>query len=250
MSIEVDLGCNVLAVEKFIELNDTPSTYSGQAGKYAVVNGVENGLEFINTPVDGVETVSGDGVNNTDPANPVLSFPNGTEVYLVDGGIVSVTEAISDLSNGLTPNHSDLNLDDGTNPHGTTQSDVSLGNVDNTSDLAKPISTLTQTALDGKEVLLTDVTKTASFSPSGDDSINFICDSASAIVVTFDTGALTATNKEMAFFHKGSGALTFINGTGTLVGNPSTSFVSQGQFSTIYVKRLADGTYLLYGQTA
>lgn len=36
----------------------------------------------------------------------------------------------------------------GTNPHGTTKSDVGLGNVDNTSDLNKPISTATQTALD------------------------------------------------------------------------------------------------------
>ena len=47
-------------------------------------------------------------------------------------------------------NHSSLNLDDGTNPHGTTQSDVGLGNVDNTSDLDKPISTATQAALDLK----------------------------------------------------------------------------------------------------
>ncbi|MHA1166308.1 MAG: hypothetical protein ACTSRU_00690 [Candidatus Hodarchaeales archaeon] len=47
--------------------------------------------------------------------------------------------------------HSQLNLDDGTNPHGTTKADVGLGNVDNTSDLNKPISTATQTALNGKE---------------------------------------------------------------------------------------------------
>ena len=36
------------------------------------------------------------------------------------------------------------------NPHGTTKSDVGLGNVDNTSDLNKPISTATQTSLDSK----------------------------------------------------------------------------------------------------
>ncbi len=48
-------------------------------------------------------------------------------------------------------NHSQLTLDDGTNPHGTTKSDVGLGNVDNTSDMNKPISTTTQTALNGKE---------------------------------------------------------------------------------------------------
>jgi len=57
----------------------------------------------------------------------------------------------ADLSDvALSGNHSDLNLDDGTNPHGTTKSDVGLGNCDNTSDLDKPISTATEAALDGK----------------------------------------------------------------------------------------------------
>ena len=36
------------------------------------------------------------------------------------------------------------------NPHSVTKAQVGLGNVDNTSDLNKPISTATQTALDGK----------------------------------------------------------------------------------------------------
>ena len=47
-------------------------------------------------------------------------------------------------------NHSDLSLDDGTNPHGTTKADVGLGNADNTSDADKPISDDTQAALDLK----------------------------------------------------------------------------------------------------
>ena len=36
------------------------------------------------------------------------------------------------------------------NPHSVTKTQVGLGNVDNTSDVNKPISTATQTALDGK----------------------------------------------------------------------------------------------------
>ena len=36
------------------------------------------------------------------------------------------------------------------NPHGVTKSQVGLGNVDNTSDLSKPISTAQQTALANK----------------------------------------------------------------------------------------------------
>ena len=42
------------------------------------------------------------------------------------------------------------------NPHGTTKADVGLGNVENTSDLNKPISTATQTALNNKQDKLTN----------------------------------------------------------------------------------------------
>ena len=40
----------------------------------------------------------------------------------------------------------------------STKSDVGLGNVDNTADTAKPVSTAQQTALDGKQPLDTDLT--------------------------------------------------------------------------------------------
>lgn len=47
---------------------------------------------------------------------------------------------------GIIDNH----ISDKNNPHEVTKNQVGLGNVDNTSDLNKPISTATQTALDGK----------------------------------------------------------------------------------------------------
>ncbi len=132
----------------------------------------------------GVQSVTGDGVDNTDPSNPSLSFPDGTQVELVDGGGVSVTQAISDLDNGLTPNHSDLNLDDGTNPHNTTKSDVSLGNVDNTSDVNKPISTATQTSLDKK------VNSVTTGEPTGSDVVLNV---VSLTQAEYDAGTPIAT---------------------------------------------------------
>jgi hypothetical protein len=59
------------------------------------------------------------------------------------------SKANSALQSGA--NHSTLTLNDGTNPHGTTKTDVGLSNLDNTSDLSKPISNATQTALNGKK---------------------------------------------------------------------------------------------------
>lgn len=50
-----------------------------------------------------------------------------------------------------------------------TKSDVGLANVDNTSDLSKPISTATQAALDAKQASDADLTTIAGLSPSNDD---------------------------------------------------------------------------------
>jgi hypothetical protein len=49
--------------------------------------------------------------------------------------------------------------------------DVGLGNVDNTSDVNKPVSTATQTALDAKQAGDADLTAIAGLSPSNDDVI-------------------------------------------------------------------------------
>lgn len=52
---------------------------------------------------------------------------------------------------GLRPTAGDADHVNKTdNPHGVTKAQVGLGNVDNTSDANKPVSTATQTALDGK----------------------------------------------------------------------------------------------------
>lgn len=54
-------------------------------------------------------------------------------------------EAIDELDDALSDHKNDKN-----NPHEVTKSQVGLGNVDNTSDLSKPVSTATQTELNKK----------------------------------------------------------------------------------------------------
>ncbi len=102
----------------------------------------------------GVETISGDGVDNTDPENPVLSFPNPSDIGL--GNVDNTSDADKPISDAtqtaLNDKASNTDLDnhvnDTNNPHSTTADQVGLGNVDNTSDADKPISNATQTALD------------------------------------------------------------------------------------------------------
>lgn len=67
---------------------------------------------------------------------------------------VAVQEAINNINLSLSQKVSkeDLNnhISDKNNPHNVTKGQLDLGNVDNTSDLNKPISTATQLALDKK----------------------------------------------------------------------------------------------------
>lgn len=53
------------------------------------------------------------------------------------------------------------------NPHNVTKAQVGLGNVDNTSDLDKPISTATQTALNGKQAAISDLATIRSNAQAG-----------------------------------------------------------------------------------
>ena len=66
-----------IGVLTFLGLSDVfaPSGYVGQAGKVVVVRSDELGLEFVTGGggAGGVEGVTGTGVDNTDPANPVIS---------------------------------------------------------------------------------------------------------------------------------------------------------------------------------
>ena len=80
--------------------------------------------------------------NNTNVAQNTADRHTHTNKILLD----SYTQTEGNLSNAVS--HSQATSG---NPHSVTKVDVGLGNVDNTTDSNKPVSTLQQTALDGKE---------------------------------------------------------------------------------------------------
>lgn len=81
----------------------------------------------------------------------------------VDGAIETVDDKVQKNTEDITTlNTNKANVSDlsshtlnTSNPHNVTKAQVELGNVDNTSDLDKPISTATQNALDEKQDTLT-----------------------------------------------------------------------------------------------
>lgn len=100
--------------------------------------------------------------------------------FFINGGSVS----------GIT--HSQINLNDGTNPHGTTKSDVGLGNVDNTSDSTKNSATatlinktinLTNNTLNDNSISLGDLVKS-----NGSKFVRFPVGSSYSLLRTNSSG--------------------------------------------------------------
>lgn len=81
-------------------------------------------------------------------------------------------------------NKIDTHIADKSNPHEVTKAQIGLGNVDNTSDLNKPISTATQTALNGKQNTINDLSEIRTNASNGQSAYNTIQNYGD--IVTYD----------------------------------------------------------------
>lgn len=123
-------------------------------GKIDSINGaLSDSITALDSVVSGNFTTLSDSITALDS---VVSSNYTT----LDGKIDSINGALSDSITGLDTKYDsitgaldtkiDNHIGDTLNPHSVTKAQVGLGNCDNTSDANKPISTATQTALDGK----------------------------------------------------------------------------------------------------
>ena len=95
--------------------------------------------------------------DNTSDVNKPVSTATATALALkADSSAVTTALALKADQTSLTAHTSNTS-----NPHSTTKAQVGLGNVDNTSDVNKPVSTAQATAIALKSDLATTTTKTA-----------------------------------------------------------------------------------------
>lgn len=129
---------NVLSETQLAAVNsgittDKVSAYDGYAtSKQDKLN--ENQMSAVNSGITSQKVTNYDNYETT--KQDVLSE---AQQSAVDSGITSTKVG-----------NYDSHITNKNNPHEVTKTQVGLGNVDNTSDLNKPISTATQSALDGK----------------------------------------------------------------------------------------------------
>ncbi len=100
----------------------------------------------LQNKISATNKIDSDFVDDENSQNKFMSEAEKTKLAsLVNYDDTEVKEDISDIETSLNSHKSNK-----TNPHEVTKAQVGLGNVDNTSDVNKPISTATQTALDNK----------------------------------------------------------------------------------------------------
>ena len=119
-----------------------------------VTNGTltDDGDGVVTLDTGGVETLEAlTDVTITNAANgQVIKYLNGIWINAADGGAISLND-LTDVIISQPSTGEFFRYDGGEWVNDTAQkSDVGLGNVDNTSDANKPVSTATQTALDLK----------------------------------------------------------------------------------------------------
>ena len=126
-----------------------------------------NYIDAAGAPVQTVNTQSGNVVldaDDIDDTSTTNKFVTSVDLSLISTALQS-GDNVSDLTNDA--NYIDAagapvqSVAGKTGAVSLVKGDVGLGNVDNTADLDKPISTLTQTALDGKADLVGGVLATS-----------------------------------------------------------------------------------------
>jgi hypothetical protein len=138
---------------------------------------------------------------------------------------------------------------------GITKTMVGLGNVDNTSDANKPISSLTQTALNAKSdnLMSTDLTTSTNYSISSSDlykRIEFNSTSPTTVTIPADITLNLPIGSSIELLQANTGKIT-VQGesVSVLIYGPDNQFKSRVQWSSIFIEKRAANSWLVTGDT-
>jgi hypothetical protein len=188
---------------------------------------------LIGTPAlngaSGVQTVTGDGVNNTDPSNPVVSFPTPTEIGALQSGD-NVSELFND-ANYVNQTALDLKAD---------QTDLDLTNgqvLNNTLALdTKTNKALTQTLVNSTPKVIVSTDSDTTFNVYG---VGALCE------FTINTGALNVGEAFEVNIGDADG-VDVVGGIGVNVFGIITGSTTVGD--SLLIRRITDNSFGLTGE--
>ena len=176
--------------------------------------------------------------NLIDSAPETLNTLNELAASLGDDPNFATTMS-TELGKKATKDELNTHANNTSNPHNVTKSQVGLGNVNNTSDANKPISTATQTALNAKADLVNGIVPTSqlptSFSPTAHASTHKT--GGSDAIKPSDIGA--ASQSDFTELKNKVDSLTFGDGiviTDSVTGKQYTLGMQDGKLVVVLIE--------------
>jgi len=131
---------------------------------------------------------------------------------------------------------------------------VGLGNVDNTSDTNKPVSTATQTALDAKtNKLITTNRQTASYTlvlSDADKLVEMNVGSANNLTVPLNSSVAFSTGTQILLAQYGAGQTTVVATSGVTIRSNGAKLKLNAQYSGATLVKIAENEWYLFGDIA
>jgi hypothetical protein len=131
---------------------------------------------------------------------------------------------------------------------------VGLGNVDNTSDANKPVSTATQTALDAKtNKLIVTNRQTASYTlvlSDADKLVEMNVGSANNLTVPLNSSVAFATGTQILLAQYGAGQTTIVATSGVTIRSNGAKLKLNAQYSGATLIKIAENEWYLFGDIA
>jgi hypothetical protein len=131
---------------------------------------------------------------------------------------------------------------------------VGLGNVDNTSDANKPVSTATQTALDAKtNKLITTNRQTASYTlvlSDADKLVEMNVGSANNLTVPLNSSVAFATGTQILLAQYGAGQTTVVATSGVTIRSNGAKLKLNAQYSGATLIKIDTNEWYLFGDIA
>ena len=131
---------------------------------------------------------------------------------------------------------------------------VGLGNVDNTSDANKPVSTATQTALDAKtNKLIVTNRQTASYTlvlGDADKLVEINNASANNLTIPLNSSVAFATGTQILLAQYGAGQTTIVATSGVTVRSNGAKLKLNAQYSGATLIKIAENEWYLFGDIA
>lgn len=208
-------------------------------------SGTNTGDNATNSQYSGLATskqdtlVSGTNIKTVNSTSLLGSGDIAVQATLVSGTNIKTIEGQSLLGSG--------NID-------LAKGDVGLGNVDNTSDANKPVSTATQTALDAKtNKLITTNRQTASYTlvlSDADKLVEMNVATANNLTIPLNSSVAFSTGTQILLAQYGAGQTTIVATSGVTVRSNGGKLKLNAQYSGATLIKIDTNEWYLFGDIA